>query len=77
MAETAPRSDQATIQGKSNLKFSKHGEILEGLNCNDSSVEEGHHAFHVGLNRLPIQPATGYQPTPGLVWLFTKTGTSR
>jgi hypothetical protein len=77
MATTVQPSGHATAQVNSNSKSSKTGEILGGINAFDSPAQEGRHALSMGPNQMSTQPIKGYRPTPGLVRLFARTGTTQ
>jgi hypothetical protein len=63
------------IQGKFKFENGKKGWIYGKFKFENG--KKGRHTLGMGLNPLSTKPAIGYQPTPGLVRLFSKTGTKQ
>jgi hypothetical protein len=70
-------SGQATTQELLKSNFELQEPFSERLKNTDSTSHKGRHMYHMVLDRLSTKPVMGYQPTPGLVHLFSKTGTTR
>jgi hypothetical protein len=66
---------RATCQGFPNSNFWKQGRISGVLATNDRMFQKGRHTSNMGLNSLSTKPVTDYQPTLGLINMFSKTGT--
>jgi hypothetical protein len=47
------------------------------MQTTDVMVNKSHHAACMGLNQRPGRPIKGYQPNPGLISMFRRTGTER
>jgi hypothetical protein len=73
MADSNAEKGQAQSTVFSNLKSGLPGVVKDRLISIDST-EKGH---HMGCNQLSKKPKTDYQPTPGLVRHFSKTGTTQ
>jgi hypothetical protein len=59
------------------LKSESNGRIIGLLNSDDTMKSKGRHIMNMGLKHGLVRPVTGYNPTPGLVSLFHKTGKQR
>jgi hypothetical protein len=67
----------AGFNKNSNSKIVTQREIIGGVINSGSNSKKGRHTLGMGLNPLSTKPAIGYQPMPGLVRLFSKTGTKQ
>jgi hypothetical protein len=67
----------AGFKENSNSEIVTQREIIGGVINSGSNGKKGRHTLGMGLNPLSKKPAIGYQPTRGLVRLFTKTGTKQ
>jgi hypothetical protein len=67
----------AGFKESSNSKIEIQSEIIGGVINSGTTGQKGHHTHGMGLNPLSKRHVTGYQPTSGLVRLFSKTGTKQ
>jgi hypothetical protein len=68
---------QAQCMEVSNLKYENQGACCDAVHTEDVKGIKGRHAKCMGLTQTPRSPIRSYCPTPGLISLFRKTGTSR
>jgi hypothetical protein len=70
-------SNEAGSKEVSNLKANRQGVISGAREIEVITVNKGRHTMRMGLNRTIKRPNSGYNPTQGLISLFSKTGTRR
>jgi hypothetical protein len=68
---------KAAFTVDSSSKFDEGGIIRGAHNSSDGMLYKGRHTSRSGLVHRSTGPNIGYRPAPGLIKLFSKTGTGR